>query len=1425
MELNSLQKHKLLSASGFDTNTNSTLLNNINKNKLLNASGATNFESLDLLDTKTNKNKKELEDTNRNFFQHLLGNISEWAVGDDADWGTYWERALGKSNINLMMQYHTGGEKGFNWQNAFAEEPEDTGALERAFETIVGIGADLPTFAAGGAIGGVLSGANPFAIGFGAGFLNDSIKEMYYQALNKGQVESFSEWWEIFLKHGIWEGMKGGLTVGALHVAPLALTKLGLSTSHLNKFFARYTALTGVGAIMEGQMPSFETFQNNAIILAGLGFVEAKASKMVNKSAEKNKTEPLSVVDAIMKNPQMKEDIGSKNQTKFRKDKELDKQKIKKLKKLRTEIRENFKKTGIVEVLEEGITIKAVIKNLKDKIVELEKRKDESKTTSEKDRHEGNLKVAKKELKQAEEGKVIEGKDYLEGLDKKIKELEIKNQDNQADINLIKEQKKNNQPFDKEALTKLETQSKEINIELNKQRLLRNRDSELFRIQTALEELGVKEVVKSVEKDKAAIKTKDKDINTFLEGINIGKMKYVEKDFASNQARLVNYFIDRMSPLKKAVEKAEKAGVTSYLDVYKRMRIQKGMIGRGMHFIKAGGLDFKTLEKNGKSLIEIIKEVVKSDVQYAEFTVFAVAKRALEKHKQGIETPFTAIRDDITRAERIVKRHEAQYGKTFKELVEYQQNVLVYLKDAGVISQALFEKVLALNKDYVPFYRVIDITLKENLKDVHRLSNVVKNPLRKMKGDVGKPVIDPIESIFLNTLHFVQIAERNHVFSKYIEMVQKLPDIFPEVKEIKNVKQHTLSKEEVNKITGEAVTDSMQKTFTIFRKDGQVVSESQIAVFIEGKMKVYEVGAEMATVLKDMNSYQAKMFYRYASIPTRTLRAGATLDPAFIAKNLIRDTFFGAVFSKNNLLPVIGSMSGLFTLWGSKTYRKGGIGKVIFTEKYQKRSADLYEKWMKSGAMQSMLVSFDRNYFRDGQMVAELTSRANLVHNVINPKNWLESLRMLSEVVESGARIKDYQLTIKRLKKENEKLPPDKKMSEREMQEIAGFESRDLTIDFRKMGSKMQGYNMISAFFNARVQGLVKIAEAMKNPKRRKTVLFKAGLYITLPSILLWYRNKDSETYRALPQWQKDLFWIWITNDGTPDEIVWRIPKPFELGWVFGSFPERIMDWIYKEDREYVRQSAGEFGYDLIKSLSPLPDVVRPFIEDATNENFFFNRAIVPSQMEKILPEFQYTEYTSETGKLISKAFARIRDHFGITELAGPNLDSPAKVDNYLKAWTGGLGNYIIQILDYGFTKAGIAKPIVKPWSDEWHKNLADMVIIKAFVVRHPSASASYIQKFWELYRPIKKKHDTYEYLMNQNKAAEAIKVFQTIDTELLYLIEMAGPIRELGDVIHMILKLDDIKPNEKRQLIDQFYFNMIDIAKQALQVKKDMKK
>ena len=40
--------------------------------------------------------------------------MKEWAVGKDAEWGKYFERAIGKSNINLITQYHSGKKKNWN---------------------------------------------------------------------------------------------------------------------------------------------------------------------------------------------------------------------------------------------------------------------------------------------------------------------------------------------------------------------------------------------------------------------------------------------------------------------------------------------------------------------------------------------------------------------------------------------------------------------------------------------------------------------------------------------------------------------------------------------------------------------------------------------------------------------------------------------------------------------------------------------------------------------------------------------------------------------------------------------------------------------------------------------------------------------------------------------------------------------------------------------------------------------------------------------------------------------------------------------------------------------------------------------------------------------------------------------------------------
>ena len=375
----------------------------------------------------------------------------------------------------------------------------------------------------------------------------------------------------------------------------------------------------------------------------------------------------------------------------------------------------------------------------------------------------------------------------------------------------------------------------------------------------------------------------------------------------------------------------------------------------------------------------------------------------------------------------------------------------------------------------------------------------------------------------------------------------------------------------------------------------------------------------------------------------------------------------------------------------------------------------------------------------------------------------------------------------------------------------------------------MQSVNMIVAFFNARVQGMLKIKETMfhKDPKVRNAALVKAGIFITLPSLVNWWMNKDSETYKNLPEWQKDLNWIIITNEGEPNEVVWKIPKPFELGWVFGTLPEKIADGIYNSmDAKDVAADMGAFLGDTIQSFLPIPDVIRPAIESYYNESFFNNRPIVPYRLERVLPEYQYDDYTTGTAKLIARTFAKLRNAAGIESLPRyAQLDSPQKVDNLINAWFAGLGNYATSILDYAFVKAGLVEPVVKPWSDNWVKNLADIPAIRAFVARNPSAGAEPLQDFWDIYRPMAQKRATYNLLVKENKKAEALELYSTIGNpaKVELIIKTADILKQIGDANDKLNKVPFMSANEKRDRIDEMYYILIQIAKINLERIKEM--
>lgn len=141
----------------------------------------------------------------------------------------------------------------------------------------------------------------------------------------------------------------------------------------------------------------------------------------------------------------------------------------------------------------------------------------------------------------------------------------------------------------------------------------------------------------------------------------------------------------------------------------------------------------------------------------------------------------------------------------------------------------------------------------------------------------------------------------------------------------------------------------------------------------------------------------------------------------------------------------------------------------------------------------------------------------------------------------------------------------------------AGLSTRDLTTDFQRSGTAGKNANKLIAFFNATVQGQDKMIRTFRNPKTRKAALIKSLIGITLPSLILWAMYHDNDKIKELPLWRKDLFW----NIPTKNYVI-SIPKPFELGILFGSLPERVLDHFKDSDSKAVKSWVSDFFSNML---------------------------------------------------------------------------------------------------------------------------------------------------------------------------------------------------------------------------------------------------
>jgi len=801
--------------------------------------------------------------------------------------------------------------------------------------------------------------------------------------------------------------------------------------------------------------------------------------------------------------------------------------------------------------------------------------------------------------------------------------------------------------------------------------------------------------------------------------------------------------IDNKYPILEAMREAKintKTGIEK-LNLYEQARIMEGMPNRAAYFIEYNTLNGKTLLDKGLGLKEITKDIVKKGKTETQlFETYLTNRRAIELDARGIETGF-----NITTAKEFVNKYKFQFEQTAKKTDTYQRQLLEYARDGGFITAEAFTAMTEANKNYVTFAR----ELLQDGKPVVAEGSV--NPFKKIEGSKLR-VYPPLEQMIKNTNTIVNAVERNQVKSNFIDMVAKSKAKDPNTFQFFN---------KVNPKT----TNVPKEELLTFRKDG--------------KLETWNVGKDFVNAFKTLDQQGSNMLMNYLGAPARTLRAGAILIPDFAVPNFFRDTMQASFLNKVGFVPIQDSIIGAFN---------------IITKGNNKKTMEMYKKYVKSGGMQSTLLAVDKPNIFDGKVYDILAKGP--VRNA--DRGILAPFKALTRLSEEMTRFRIFEKTYKKA--------IEKGLTEKQALERGGFEARNL-LDYAKRGSLGQNINRLVPFWNARVQGLTRLYEAFRDQPGRTTAM--VGAYVAVPTIGFYMLNYNDKDYKEEPDWIKQNYYYFKINDKP-----YRFPKPFEVGTLVSSVIEKTLDWVRTNEPQEFGKFAKDFFFNNAKGFYPIPTVVRPLAENAMNYSFFRDAPVVPRSLDKNLPnKFYYTEYTSETFKLISKT---------INGLVGDDsffATNPIHAENVFRSWTGGIGRYVIDTLDYAIIKGKIIDDPIKPTD-----TLSKIPVVRAFDIRDvPGYSAQSIVKFFEEYEKVEKIVNGMDFAKKAGDFEEYKKLKETLNVDEVKLLDYRKQIKKIDKQIRNIYNLKEFPngdiptPDEKRELIDDYYKLMINFAQQAL--------
>ncbi|HDL7972599.1 TPA: hypothetical protein PXQ01_003800 [Yersinia enterocolitica] len=703
--------------------------------------------------------------------------------------------------------------------------------------------------------------------------------------------------------------------------------------------------------------------------------------------------------------------------------------------------------------------------------------------------------------------------------------------------------------------------------------------------------------------------------------------------------------------------------------------------------------------------------------------------------KEGKENNFNA--DEIAYMKTLNRGNEALFEGQKKKYDAFIKSILDLQQDMGLIDPE--SRAQWEDAWYLPYYREAEngeVKGPWTSKGIANQSSTV----RKLKGS-DLTIKDPIENLFNYVAKSVDASMKNEAMRR---SVVNLAD-----------------------------TGVLEVIESPNKMDFERIGKDVVKVFVDGQEKLVQVNDPelyRAFTMIDLERSNST-FMKAARQAKKVLTVSTTSMPDFIIRNFMRDSIHSWAINKDGFKPVIASWAGF-----KKALRTDDslVDMMFAGATFGGGYSNVYDPASTAKTIRSVL---RRKGYNDSQIQEFESSIVRNSKEVMGKiEQGLHKYKNLSEAAENANRLATYEAAIKSGKSKAQ----------------AAFESRDL-MDFSMMGASNIMINLsdMLPFFNARMQGLSKLGRGIKENPRE---VLKRGGMITAASLALMALNWDDKRYEELQDWDKDTYWhAWIGGQHI------RFPKPFEIGLMFGTLPERFIRALGGKDTGAKFGKLVAHNFMETMAFNPIPQVAMPIAEAYVNYDFFKGGPIENMADSNLMAGARYNDQTSLLMREVGQA---------------TNM-SPKMLDHIVMGYTGSLGGYVM-----GATNLFMRN--LKDYGETPTMRLDELPVIRSFFRgSDPAKSTQFTEDFYRMMTEANQINSTINSFRKQGRGDDANELIEENRGKLSQregLTATQKQVKALNAQIEMMRRDRILTADQKREKIDRLMATRNKLVQQAVE-------